>query len=162
MGNTLGHDNYKYFIALLCVHVVAGTMWEITALYLYSRVRASWLMTWFMIYSALWMLMILTLLNYHLYIMSLNLTTNEYINSAKYPHFRDEYDDFNNPFNYGNASVNIIDGLFPSSQLLYTRKDAITVLRRGGCSSEGCNHCEQGDSQRDIEEGEMRGLLANA
>ena len=107
------------------------------------------------------MLMILTLLNYHLYIMSINLTTNEHINSAKYSHFRDEHDDFDNPFNWGNASMNIIDGLFPSSKLLYSRKDAIDVLKRGGCSSEGCNHCEPANSRRDIEEGEMRGLLAN-
>ena len=87
VGNTLGHDNYKYFISLLFVHIVAGTLWQITAIYSYRRVGASMMMTMFMVYSGIWMVLILSLFNYHLYLLSINVTTNEQINKKKYGYF---------------------------------------------------------------------------
>lgn len=125
VGNTLGQDNYKWFIALIYTHMVAGTLWLITALYYVRRVKVSWTLTIFIFYSTLWMLSIFTLANYHTMLLMKNLTTNEHLNAAKYAYLRDEYDDFSNPFDSGNAWANIWDGLFPSHRAYYSREEVI-------------------------------------
>ena len=97
----------------------------VTAVYYYRRVRISWTMTMFILYSGMWMLSIFTLANYHTWLLSKNLTTNEHINAAKYAYMRDEYDDFSNPFDKDNVWKNIWDGLFPSPRALYSRDEVL-------------------------------------
>lgn len=160
MGNTLGHDNYKYFIALLFVHIIVGTLWQITAIYSYRRVGASMMMTVFMIYSGIWMVLILSLFNYHLYLLSINVTTNEQINKKKYTYFKDEYADYHNPFDQGSACANIADGLFPPIKSYYTRSDVLADQTKSACSHQGCHQCEDKAHGGDVELGESQRLLA--
>lgn len=163
VGNSLGQDNYKYFILLLFMHVIAGTLWQVTALYMYRRAALSWLMTMFMGYSALWMVLILSLLNYHLYLLTINLTTNEHINSAKYTYLKDQYNDFDNPFRKSTTCANITDGLFPALNPCYSRISA--VERRSNCGVIGCGHDHgkgQSSTPGDIEMGETRNLLLSS
>ena len=100
------------------------------------------------------MLLILSLLNYHVFLLTLNLTTNEHINTGKYAYFKDEYDDFSNPFNRGSTFANILDGLFPSAKLFYSRADVIKN-RNNWCSDQGCHHCDESD----LEKGEASRLI---
>lgn len=123
MGNTVGRDNYKFFIGLLVTHAIAGTLWEITAIWLWRRTTISWTLLLFMIYSALWMLMIASLLAYHFQLMVANLTTNEQINMGKYAYMRNSYGLFDNPFDKGTKWDNILDSLFPSEHSYYHRDD---------------------------------------
>lgn len=145
------------------MHAIAGSLWQVTALYMYRRVTLSWLMTLFMGYSALWMALILSLLNYHIYLLSINLTTNEHINSAKYTYLKDQYSDFDNPFDKGSMCANFTDGLFPPLNPCYSRVSA--VERRKGCGVKGCNH-DHGKGKSgmsgDIEMGETRNLLTSS
>lgn len=96
------------------------------------------------------MLLILSLLNYHVFLLTLNLTTNEHINSGKYKYFKDEYDDFDNPFSRGSTFRNILDGLFPSDKLYYSRGDVMKDKKNKkiGCSDEGCNRCDEADEEK--------------
>jgi hypothetical protein len=145
------------------MHVIAGTLWQVTALYMYRRAAVSWAMTMFMGYSALWMVLILSLLNYHLYLLTINLTTNEHINSAKYTYLKDQHNDFDNPFRKSTAFANIMDGLFPPLDPCYSRISA--VERRNRCGVHGCSH-DHGNGQSstpgDIEMGETRNLLLSS
>ena len=124
-----------------------------------------------MIYSGLWMLLILSLLNYHLYLLTINLTTNEHINSGKYGYFKDEYNDFNNPFNRGSPILNILDGLFPSKKIFFTRSEALSYNNNNNssnkdCHDKECNRCDKqkrknskDDRDDDIELGESKRLI---
>lgn len=123
VGNTVGRDNYKFFIGLLCTHAIVGLFWEITAVYLWRRTKISWLLFFFMIYSAGWMFMICSLLSYHVQLMLSNMSTNEHINASKYTYFRNSYNIFDNPFDKGSKLANILDSLFPSEKLVYSRSD---------------------------------------
>jgi len=78
-----------------------------------------------MAYSALWMIPIFTLVNYHTWLLSKNLTTNEHLNAAKYAYMRDEYDDYSNPFDTGSVWTNAWDGLFPPSTPFFSRDEVL-------------------------------------
>ena len=99
------------------------------------------------------MLLILSLLNYHTYLLSVNLTTNEHINKGKYVYFKDQYNDFDNPFNRGSPFLNILDGLFPSKKLFFSRSD---VLKNNGlkhnCTSKACNHSDKAKEKEEAME----------
>ena len=86
------------------------------------------------------MLLILSLLNYHTYLLTMNLTTNEHINKGKYVYFKDQYDDFDNPFNRGSPFLNILDGLFPSKKIFFSRSDVLKNNNKHNCTSKACNH----------------------
>lgn len=66
--------------------------------------------------------MIGALLQYHTYLIATNLTTNENVNIARYSYLMDENHDFKNPFNKGSYLANIIDAIFPSEQVYYSKK----------------------------------------
>lgn len=119
----MGRDNYCYFIGLLCTHAIAGTLWEITACYLAMRETISWMFLGFMIYSAMWMLMILGLLQYHIMLLASNMTTNEHINAKKYTYMRSVYGQVDSPFNRKVVCLNILDGLFPTTKSYYSRAE---------------------------------------
>ena len=129
VGNTVGRDNYKYFIGLLTVHFIGGVMWTITAVYLTYRVRVSWWFVIFMVYSCMWLFMIMGLGSYHLQLVVGNMSTNEHINSHRYPHFKDNRGAFHNPFERRSFIANLIDALFPSKVNLYSREEALEKLR---------------------------------
>ena len=65
------------------------------------------------------------LLLYHLKLLRENMTTNEDINRSKYSYLKDEFYRFSNPFSKGSSWNNIIDGLFPSEKLYYTREAVV-------------------------------------
>ena len=104
------------------VHAIVGIMWIVTVCYLARRTTISWSLMLFALYSFFWMFMIGALLQYHTYLISTNLTTNENINVARYSYLMDENHDFRNPFNKGSYIANIMDAIFPSDEVFYTKK----------------------------------------
>lgn len=124
VGNTIGRDNYKFFVGLLFIHIISGISWEITA-YLYScKVEISWTFLSFMVYAALWIAVLAGLLNYHIMLLCNNLTTNEYIGANKYNYLRGNNGAWENPFLIGGGAMkNILDGLFPSTRVYFSRSD---------------------------------------
>lgn len=78
-----------------------------------------------LVFSTIMALLIFSLLSYHLKILGRNVTTNEDINSFRYPHFRDEQNNWSNPFDKGSPWKNTMDGLFPSKKLYYTREEVL-------------------------------------
>lgn len=123
VGNTVGRDNYKYFIGLLIMHTICGTLWEITAVYLARRVTISWFFLFYMIYALLWMFMIFGLLSYHTQLILSNMTTNEHINHMKYPYMTNAFGGIDSPFNKRSLFENLFDGLFPSKKNYYSRQE---------------------------------------
>ena len=126
------------------------------------------MMTLFMVYSGFWMLLILSLLNYHAFLLTINLTTNEHINSAKYSYFKDEFDDFNNPFNLGHAFPNVLDGLFPMKRSFNSRSEIIKYRLDKECCGQNHSHSHSSHSHShgdvkidrgDIELGDTNRLL---
>mmetsp|Transcript_21475 Transcript_21475/g.31148 ORF Transcript_21475/g.31148 Transcript_21475/m.31148 type:complete len:564 (-) Transcript_21475:167-1858(-) len=129
VANTVGRDNYKYFVGLLCAHVVCGTLWEITAYWYSCRVSVSWQFYAFMVYSAMWMLAIGGLFNYHMSLIMNALTTNEQIGFHKYAYFKNNEGLLHNPFDRGNFILNLLDAIFPSQMVYYSRQEYLEYER---------------------------------
>ena len=144
VGNTVGRDNYKFFISLLVMHTICGTLWAITAIYLANRITISWIFLIFMIYSAMWMLMIFGLLNYHTQLILNNMTTNEHINFMKYPYMTNAFGVVDSPFNRKKIFHNLYDGFFPSKKSYYSReevkKDVVVPASEGHDHGYGGSH----------------------
>lgn len=161
VGNTVGRDNYKYFVGLLSVHVLCATGWEVAAWYLWTRTTISWGLFIYMIYAILWLVMVCCLLNYHLQLLATNLTTNEQINASKYSYMRNAYNLMDNPFDRGSYLANFIDGLFPSPKVYYTREDVVADRTRSsnkkssgglsGSNSNGNSNSNGHLARRDLE-----------
>ena len=126
VGNTVGRDNYMYFFGLLICHMVAGSMWLATVVYLMRRESVSWSLLIFALYSFGWMFMLAGLLQYHSYLIMNNLTTNEHINAHKYSYLKSEIGAFDNPFAKGGCGSNVMDGLFPSPVQFFSREEVLT------------------------------------
>jgi hypothetical protein len=109
------------------VHVLCAAAWEITVSYLWSRDNISWFLFLYMFYAFGWLLMVVFLLQYHIQLITQNLTTNEHINMNKYAYMRNQYNLTDNPFDLKSAQRNFMDGMFPLSKQLYTRADALQL-----------------------------------
>lgn len=119
--NTIGRDNYKFFVGILLWHLITYVGFLITTICLWSRTAFSgWFIT-FLIYSFLMFLMVFALANYHVSILLRNVTTNEDINKSKYSYLKDEFSMFSNPFDRGGPWPNAVDGCFPNGKQYYTR-----------------------------------------
>jgi len=123
VGNTVGRDNYFYFVGLLVMHTVCGTLWEVTAVYLMRRVTVSWFFFFYSLYAFLWMFMIFGLLNYHTQLILSSMTTNEHINHMKYPYMINAFGAVDSPFSKPSALENIMDALFPSKKAYFSRAE---------------------------------------
>ena len=89
IGNTVGRNNYKYFVSLLFTHAVGAVLWTILAITLTFRMKTSWFFIFYIVYSLMWFCLILGLGSYHLQLICTNITTNEHINYHRYTHMRD-------------------------------------------------------------------------
>lgn len=143
MSNTVGRDNYKWFVGLLAVHPFAYLLFAVQAGYYWRRAAFSGLFILFLLYSLAMCLMVLGLLNYHAKLLASNLTTNEDINMTRYQYMRNEFNVIQNPFDRGGAWANTLDGLFPSSCSYYNRQD---VLRDCGGGSSSRSSSSSGHS----------------
>ena len=65
------------------------------------------------------------LTHYHTMLITKNLTTNEHINTYRYKYLHNSYNIYDNPFDKGDHARNIIDGLFPSTKMYYTREEVV-------------------------------------
>ena len=143
VGNTVGRDNYRYFVGLLFVHIVCAVLWEITAYWYSCRVTVSWYFVAFMVYSAFWAFALCGLLNYHCLLLMRNLTTNEQIGLHKYAYFKNSMGLIHNPFDREPWS-NCWDGLFPSQMVYYSREEFIYYerpdLRAELCKGDNSHH----------------------
>jgi len=137
--NTVGRDNYKYFTSILVVHPIAYLLFIYTTVVYWYRAPLTWMFTAFVLYSFMMFLGIAGLAQYHYSLITMNMTTNEQINLARYSHFRNEFNAFNNPFSKGSKVGNVIDGLFPSSALYYSREEALRD-RPAQASLAGASH----------------------
>lgn len=140
--NTVGRDNYKYFVSILAVHPLAYVLFVYTTLCYWYRAPLTWMFTFFVMYSFMMFVAIGGLGMYHLKLIMRNLTTNEEINMARYAYLHNEFNAYNNPFCKGSQLGNLIDGMFPSSKLYFTREE----VRRDAakCGHAGCNHEHEG------------------
>ena len=125
VGNTVGRDNYKYFFGLLVMHMICGSLWQITAIYLVRRiwVNISYMFLFYIFYALVWMFMIFGLLNYHIQLIVMNMTTNEHINHMKYPYMVNAFGSVESPFMKGSVLENLYDGLFPSKKNYFSRAE---------------------------------------
>ena len=127
VGNAIGRDNYVYFCSLLMCHMIAGALWLTTVVYLYRRTRVSWALLGFAVYSVGWIIMLLGLLQFHLYLLTANLSTNEHMNAHKYAYLRNEIGNFHNPFSKDSTMANVLDGLFPAQVQYYSRDEVLAA-----------------------------------
>lgn len=125
VGNTVGRDNYKYFVSLLFTHAVCFFFWIIVATYTLRRVTISWMYTLYILYSCLWQVLIFSLLGYHLQLIFKNLTTNEHVNTSKYKYLKNSSNFFENPYDKHSQYDNFMDGMFPSTQDFYSREEVL-------------------------------------
>lgn len=123
VGNTVGRDNYKYFVSLLILHMFCGSLYEVTCYWYSCRVTVSWMFIIFMIYSALWMLALMGLLNYHLALIAASLTTNEHMGIHKYPYLKDADGLIANPFDKESFFANLMEAYFPYQMVYYSREE---------------------------------------
>ena len=128
IGNTVGRDNYKYFLCLLVTHGIGASVWAVTAVIFTLRVRTSWMFIFFIGYSIMWLFVIFGLLGYHIQLVLSNLTTNEHMNYSRYKHMRDSYGNLNNPFNRKSVMGNVLDALFPTKASYYSREEVVMVI----------------------------------
>ena len=136
VGNTVSRDNYKYFYGVCSVHMVVSILWLITAGYLMRRETVSWFFCAFLFQLLMWMGMLGGLTHYHTTLITKNLTTNEHTNAYRYKYLHNSYNIFDNPFDRGDHAKNIIDGLFPSTKMYYTREEVVTDRMRGASESD--------------------------
>jgi palmitoyltransferase ZDHHC13/17 len=152
VGNTVGRDNYRYFVGLLAVHIACAILWEITAYWYSCRVTVSWLFVAFMVYSALWAFALCGLLNYHCTLIMQNMTTNEQIGLHKYVYFKNSMGLIHNPFDRGNPWLNCWDGCFPSQSVFYSREEFIEYerpdLRSNEMRTDSMHHDAESDRVR--------------
>ena len=66
------------------------------------------------------------LCHYHTTLITKNLTTNEQMNAYRFKYLHNSYNIFDNPFDKGDQAKNIIDGLFPSTKMYYTREEVVS------------------------------------
>jgi hypothetical protein len=129
--NTVGRDNYKYFVSILLVHPIAFGLFMITTICYWLREPLSWLCIMFMVYSFLFAMAICGLTWYHLRLSMTNLTTNEEINAFRYAYLKNEFNMGDNPYDRHSPSSNFWDSMFPTTKLYYNRDDVKRDLAQG-------------------------------
>jgi palmitoyltransferase ZDHHC13/17 len=150
VGNTVGRDNYKYFVSLLFLHLFCGAFFEVTCYWYSYRVPISWSLICFMIYSLLWVFALMGLLNFHISLISASLTTNEYMGLHKYPYLKDENGQLMVPFDRSSFWNNLMEAYFPTQMAYYSREEYIEHERpdmyiRRSYSGGGTGFRETGD-----------------
>lgn len=123
VGNTLGRDNYRYFVLLIYTHMLFSLLFQFTAIISIWRGPSTWSFIFFCLYLLLWMGAIFSLVHYHTGLLINNMTTNEHMGVGKYSYFRNRHNNFDNPFSKGNAWDNILDSIFPTNNIYYTREE---------------------------------------
>lgn len=123
VGNTVGRDNYKYFVTLLLTHMFCGTLFEITCYWYSCRVPISWSLIIFMIYSVMWIFALMGLLNYHISLINASLTTNEHMGIHKYSYLKDPNGLIMNPFDRNSFFGNLMEAYFPCQMVYYSREE---------------------------------------
>jgi hypothetical protein len=125
--NSVGRDNYKFFIGLLIIHPIAYIGFVLINFYYYLRTdHVSYLYYLFFVYSFLMFFGVGYLGLYHFKLINSSLTTNEDSNIHKYLYLQDDHGRYHNPFNMNKTSwVKFLEAIFPDQRLYYTRIEAI-------------------------------------
>lgn len=132
VGNTVGRDNHKFFIGLCVFHQLCYFGFVYTSIYYAYRVQLSWFLLLFLIYGAMWDMMMMGLGSYHMQLIMTNMTTNESMGTSKYAYFKDEQGEFDNPFCRGHPWMNIYDTLFPYKKQFFFRQEVVPFIDRSG------------------------------
>lgn len=103
--NTVGRDNYKYFVSILVWHPLAYLLFLYSTLCYWYRAPLTWLFIAFLLYSFAMFVGISGLCMYHLKLIGKNMTTNEEINMFRYTYFKNEFQMQDNPFSRGELLV---------------------------------------------------------
>lgn len=156
--NTVGRDNYKYFVSILIVHPIAYLLFLYTTVCYWYRAPLTWMFIAFVLYSFMMFGAIGGLGMYHLRLIMRNLTTNEEINMTRYTYLRNEFNAYNNPFCQGSQMGNFLDGMFPSPKLYYTREAVLKDKRTSCCDHDGHHHHHHHDDEMEgqFEEARMQ------
>mmetsp|Transcript_31524 Transcript_31524/g.52662 ORF Transcript_31524/g.52662 Transcript_31524/m.52662 type:complete len:603 (+) Transcript_31524:255-2063(+) len=153
--NTVGRDNYKYFLSIVVLHPIAALLFLYMSLTYWSRGPITTLFFCFLCYTALLTCGISGLASYHIKLVMKNMTTNEEINCYRYEYFRNEFNMIDNPFKKATLMGNLMDALFPSNKLYYSREEVVKDKRRAaGIGGEG-----MGDEGDDDEEAGHQGYF---
>jgi hypothetical protein len=125
LGNTVGRDNYKFFVGLIAIHMVCGALWEITAVMYCFRRAVSWSFVVFMLYAAAMMLALCGLFFSHFNLIRFNYTTNELINKHRYMYLQNVHGYFDNPFTKTSLVANLLEVFFPDKNIYYSREEVL-------------------------------------
>jgi len=96
--NTVGRDNYKYFVSILVWHPLAYMLFLYSTICYWYRAPLTWTFIFFLLYSFAMFVGISGLCMYHLKLIGKNMTTNEEINMFRYTYFKNEFQMQDNPF----------------------------------------------------------------
>lgn len=107
------------------MHPIAYAGYVIATIYFYFRASISIWYWFFLVYSLGMCFMLTGLINYHLYISTKNLTTNEDMGKRKYKYLYDEQGEFSNPFNVGTPWGNIMEVIIPDTRSYFTRQEVL-------------------------------------
>lgn len=122
VGNVVGRDNYRWFFLFLVMMATGMISYEIASFYYMRRLGVHWFLVLWDIYLFCFFFMVGGLLWYHSQLVLMNLTTNEHMNMIKYKYMRNQFGIIQNPFDRGYVG-NVLDRLFPSTAVFYTREE---------------------------------------
>lgn len=116
LGNTIGLYNYRYFLLYLFSFMIGEGLFTITWItYVKRAATKEWGKIIIFVYFNIFTFMVLSLLFYHLSLISKNLSTNEHLNIWRYTYLRDEFGRFHNRFDKGRYA-NFMSRLFPGPE----------------------------------------------
>lgn len=101
VGNCVGLYNYRYFFLYIVNHCLSQLGFIITCAKYLSRAGFDWYMCFSMVYVGMFILPGLMMLQYHVQLIRMNLTTNEHSNLFRYDYLKDAHGRYHNPFNQG-------------------------------------------------------------
>ncbi|RDD39468.1 putative protein S-acyltransferase 23 [Trichoplax sp. H2] len=99
--NCVGYRNRAFFLVFVASCYVACSIVVYYAIHAIRTEGFSWILSAFIFHFSLLDFMLLGLLLSHIYLAAANLTTNEYLNSSRYPYLRSSSGLYRNPFHRG-------------------------------------------------------------
>ncbi|GMH52258.1 hypothetical protein TrST_g7429 [Triparma strigata] len=101
VGNCVGLYNYRYFILYILNHCLSQIGFIITCGKYLHRSGFDWYMSFSMVYVGMFLFPGLMMLQYHVQLIRMNLTTNEHSNLFRYEYLKDGQGRYRNPFDKG-------------------------------------------------------------
>ena len=102
IGNTIGGGNYIYFVRFIALGFVSAALSVLGAVQYLLTVSMKNGLIWFYLVDMSGVLLMAVLMNnYHVLLITKNLTTNEDMNKHRYTYLRNDMNKYHNPFSRG-------------------------------------------------------------